>query len=69
MREKSLSLPEILYRMIPLPCGEEEYQYTLAEPVRDILADLTKICRYERRAASRRDRAIGKIKNLEQDRL
>jgi hypothetical protein len=34
-----------------------------------VLQDLNKIERYEKRAAARRDRAIGKIQNLKRDRL
>jgi hypothetical protein len=48
---------------IPLPEGDEEDR-RFAEAIRHILPELTKICRYEKRATGKRDRAVGKITKI-----
>jgi hypothetical protein len=47
-----------------LPGGNEENEQRFVNAVRHILPELTKICRYEKRAAGRRDRAIHKIASI-----
>jgi hypothetical protein len=64
MRGESLPQPEMFYPSMPLPGGKEEEERRFAEAVRHILPNLTKICRYEKRAAGRRDRAIRKMVSL-----
>jgi len=48
----------------PMLVGEEEGERSFVNAVRNILPDLTKINRYEKRAASRRDRAIHALASL-----
>jgi hypothetical protein len=61
MRGESLPQSKMFYPATPPPGGKEEEERRFAEAVRRILPDLTKICRYEKRAAGRRDRSIRKI--------
>lgn len=55
--------PEWLGSLRALPIGEEEEQ-SFIDAVRHILPKLTKINRYERRAASRRDRVIHELTSV-----
>src|SRR5271155_5121705 len=48
----------------PLPRGNEEKERQLVNAVRPILSELTKIRRYENRAAARRNRAIREIVSI-----
>jgi len=61
MRGKRFLQPELIGPLIPLPKGEADDEERFAKAIRHILSELTKISRYEKRAAGRRDRAIGKI--------
>ena len=56
--------PELLDSSRPLLIGEGEEEQSFVNAVRHILPELTKINRYERRAASRRDRAIHELTSL-----
>jgi hypothetical protein len=60
----SLPQPELLDSATPLPGGNEEEERRFVNGVRHILPELTKICRYEKRAAGRRDRAIHEIASI-----
>jgi len=60
----SLPQPELLDSSTPLPAGNEEEQQRFVNAVRHILPELTKTCRYEKRAATRRDRAIRTMVSL-----
>ena len=57
----NLHQPELLDSSRPLLEGNEEEEQRFVNAVRHILPELTKICRYEKRAESRRDRAIQNI--------
>jgi hypothetical protein len=57
----SLPQPELLDCSTPLPQGNEEEEQRLANAVRPILSELTKICRYENRAAARCNRTMRDI--------
>jgi hypothetical protein len=63
-RGESLPRSEMFCPSMPLPDGKEDEERRFAEAVRHILPYLTNICRYEKRAAGRRDRAIRKIVSL-----
>jgi hypothetical protein len=54
---------ELIGPWIPLPQGDEGDK-RFGEAIRHILPKLTKICRYEKRAAGQRDRAVGKIMKI-----
>jgi hypothetical protein len=60
----NLDQPELLGSSRPLRRGNEEEEQRFVNAVRHILPELTKIWRYEKRAASRRDRAIQKIASM-----
>jgi hypothetical protein len=60
----NLPQPELLDSSRPLFGGKEEEEQRFVNAVRHILPELTKIYRYEKRAASRRDRAIRKIASM-----
>jgi hypothetical protein len=69
----SLPQPELLDSATPLPGGahvyirqqrNEEEERRFVNGVQHILPELTKICRYEKRAAGRRDRAIHEIASI-----
>jgi hypothetical protein len=62
-REGLPSQPELVGPSIPLPEGDEGDR-RFAEAIRHILPELTKICRYEKRAIGQRDRAVGKITKI-----
>lgn len=47
--------------------GEEEGERSFVDAVRNILPELTKINRYEKRAASRRERAIHGLASLDRE--
>ncbi len=64
VRGENLPQPEIFYPSTPLAGGKDEEERRFAETVRQLLPNLTKICRYEKRAANRRDRAIGEIASI-----
>jgi hypothetical protein len=66
-RRQSPPHPKMLYPSITLPGCKDEERW--AADAGHILLDLTKVCGYEKRAAGRRDRAIGKIQNRRQERL
>jgi hypothetical protein len=53
--------PEMLDSSKPLPEGNEEGERRFVDAVRPILSELIKLYRYEKRAATRRDRAISEI--------
>jgi hypothetical protein len=53
--------PEVLDSSRPLLIGEGEEEQSFVNAVRHILPELTKIDRYEKRAAGRRDRAIHEL--------
>jgi hypothetical protein len=55
---------ELLDCSTSLPQGNEEEQRRLANAIRPILSELAKICRYENRAAARRNRAIREIVSI-----
>jgi hypothetical protein len=55
-----LSKPKLLDHLVPLPGGKEEEEQRFLNAVRSILPELTRISRYEKRAAGQRDRAISK---------
>ena len=56
--------PELLDSSRPLLIGEGEEEQSFVNAVRHILPELTKINRYEKRAASRRDRAIHELASM-----
>jgi hypothetical protein len=53
--------PELLHPSKLLPIGEREEEQPMVEAVRRVLPELIKMDRYEKRAASRRDRAIREL--------
>jgi len=61
MQGVSLPQPELLGSSTVFPRGNEEEEERFVDAIRHILPELTNICRYEKRAAGRRDRAIHKI--------
>ena len=60
----NLPQPEVLDSSRPLRGGNEEEEQRFVNAVRHILPELTKIFRYEKRAAARRDRAVQKIASM-----
>lgn len=58
---------ELLDSSGPMLAGEEEGERSFVDAVRNILPDLTKINRYEKRAASRRDRAIHALASFDRE--
>ena len=60
----NLRQPELLDSSRSLLGGNEEEEQRFVNAVRHILPELTKIYRYEKRAAGRRDRAIQKIASM-----
>jgi hypothetical protein len=56
--------PELLDSSGPLLIKEEEGEQSFVNAVRHILPDLIKINRYEKRAASRRDRAFHELVSM-----
>ena len=56
--------PELLDFSRPLLIGKGEEEEAFVNAVRHILPELTKIDRYEKRAASRRDRAIHELASM-----
>lgn len=65
-KKQGVSLPpfESLVSSTPLPAGNDEEERRFIHAVRHILPELTKTCRYEKRAAGRRDCAISKMISL-----
>ena len=59
-RGGSLPEPKLLHSLKPMPGGKEEEDQRFLNAVRSVLPELTRIGRYEKRAAGRRDRAISK---------
>lgn len=55
---------ELLECSTSLPQGTEQEQRRLANAIRPVLSELAKICRYENRAAARRNRAIREIVSI-----
>jgi len=60
----NLAQPELLDSSRPLLTGETEEEQLFVNAVRHILPKLTKINRYEKRAARRRDRAIHELASI-----
>jgi hypothetical protein len=63
-RAAMIERAELLDCSTSLPQGKEEEQRRLANAIRPILSELAKICRYENRAAARRNRAIREIVSI-----
>jgi hypothetical protein len=64
MHERTLWGSELLDPLAPFPGGNEEEERRFIIAVNDALPDLIKTSRYEKRAVSRRDRAIHKIVSI-----
>jgi hypothetical protein len=62
----NLDQPELLSSSRLLRGANEEEEQRFVNAVQHILPELTKICRYEKRAAGRRNRAIQKIASIMQ---
>lgn len=58
IKRGSLPEPKWLDRLKPLPGGKEVEEQRFLNAVRSVLPELTRIGRYEKRAAGRRERAI-----------
>ena len=63
-QEGNRAQPELLDSSRPLLIGEAEEEQSFVNAVRHILPELTKIDRYERRATSRRNRAIHELASM-----